>query len=181
MSKRKKVPHNATVAVLTEAGYRCAVPTCRTLLAIDLHHMVEVAESGGNEPGNLLALCPTCHALFHRGEIQRDSIYTWKSVLISLSQAFDLAALDQLLFLNKPEIDNLRVSGDGVLQFSRLIAAELAAFRLFMQNGPILLYEVALTDRGRALVGAWTRGDRQAVGNVLATRQSPAVTDPRSM
>jgi hypothetical protein len=74
MNERKKVPHNVAVAVLTEAGYRCAVPTCRTILAIDLHRMVEVAEGGGNEPGNLLALCPTCHALYHRGEIHRESI-----------------------------------------------------------------------------------------------------------
>ncbi len=92
MSERKKVPQKIVVAVLTEAGYRCAVPTCRTILAIDLHHMLEVSEGGGNEQGNLLPLCPTCHALYHRGEIKRESIYTWKSVLISLSQAFDLAA-----------------------------------------------------------------------------------------
>jgi hypothetical protein len=167
VSERKKVPHDVVVAVLTEAGYRCAVPTCRTILAIDLHHMVKVADGGSNEAANLLALCPTCHALFHRGEIVRESIYTWKSVLVSLSQAFDFAALDQLLFLNKPEISNLYVSGDGVLQFSRLIAAGLATFGLVMQNGPILLYYVALTDRGRALVNAWSSGDRQAVARVL--------------
>jgi HNH endonuclease len=167
MSERKKVPHNVTVAVLTEAGYRCAVPTCRTILAIDLHHMVEVAEGGGNEPSNLLALCPTCHALFHRGEIHRDSIYTWKSVLISLSQAFDLAALDQLLFLYRPEAANLRVSGDGVLQFSRLVAAGLATFQLVLANGPLLLYSVTLTPRGVLLISAWLRGDRKAVGEAL--------------
>ncbi len=167
MSERKKPPHNVVVAVLTEAGYRCAVPTCRTILAIDLHHMVEVAEGGGNEPGNLLALCPTCHALFHRGVVVRDSIYTWKSVLVSLSHAFDFAALDQLLFLNKPEIQNLRVSGDGVLQFSRLIAAGLATFQLVLANGPLLLYAVGLTQRGEALVNAWSSGDRQAVAKVL--------------
>ena len=116
------------VAVLTEAGYRCAVPTCRTILAIDLHHIVEVSEGGGNVVSNLLALCPTCHALFTRGTIQRDSIYTWKSVLVSLSQAFDIATVDHLLFLKMPEAENLLVSGDGVLQFSRLISAGLATF-----------------------------------------------------
>jgi len=167
MSERKKIPSDIVVMVLTEAGYRCAVPTCRTILAIDLHHMVEVSEGGPNEVGNLLALCPTCHALFHRGEIARESIYTWKSVLVSLNQAFDFVALDQLLFLSRPETANLKVSGDGVLQFSRLIAAGLAAFRLFMQNGPMLLYEVRLTDRGAKLVAAWSSGDRQAVARVL--------------
>jgi hypothetical protein len=169
VGQRKKVEHQIAVAVLTEAGYRCAVPTCRTILAIDLHHMVEVSDGGPNEVGNLLALCPTCHALFHRGVVARESIYTWKSVLVSLSQAFDSAALDQLLFLNRPEVADLRVSGDGVLQFSRLIAAGLVTFRLFIQNGPLILYQVMLTDRGRSLVAAWSLGDRLALARVLGS------------
>jgi hypothetical protein len=176
MADRKKVPHNVMVAVLTEAGYRCAVPTCRTILAIDLHHMVEVAEGGGNDPTNLLALCPTCHALFHRGEIQRESIYTWKSVLVSLSQAFDVAAVDHLLFLNRPEAAKLQVSGDGVLHFARLISAGLATFQLTLQNGPLLLYQVALTPRGVALIAAWSKGDRQALAEAMSTpAQIPSV------
>jgi hypothetical protein len=155
------------LAVLTEAGYRCAVPTCRTILAIDLHHIVEVSEGGGHAVSNLLALCPTCHALYHRGTIQRDSIYIWKSVLVSLSQAFDIATVDHLLFLNKPEGANLRVSGDGVLQFSRLIAAGLATFSLALQNGALILYRVALTNKGKLLVEAWSSGKRQAVEDAM--------------
>jgi hypothetical protein len=167
VAERKKVPHNVVVAVLTEAGYRCAVPTCRTILAIDLHHMVEVADGGGNEPGNLLALCPTCHALHHRGEIRRESIYTWKSVLVSLSQAFDVPTVDHLLFLSRPDAVNLFVSGDGVLQFARLIAAGLATFQLAVQNGPLILYRVFLTDKGAALITAWSQGNRQGVAQAM--------------
>jgi hypothetical protein len=137
MQRRKKIPIDITTAVLTEAGYRCAVPTCRAILAIDLHHMVEVSEGGGNEVANLIALCPTCHALFHRGIISRESIYSWKSILVSLSQAFDLEAIDNLLFLSKLRPRELAISGDGVLKFARLIAANLVTFRLIMQNGPI--------------------------------------------
>ena len=88
MATRRAVSTNVQIQVLTEAGYRCAVPTCRSILAIDIHHIVEVAADGGNEAGNLLALCPNCHALFHRGTISRDSIYAWKSMLVSLSHAF---------------------------------------------------------------------------------------------
>ncbi|MFH1984746.1 MAG: HNH endonuclease [Pseudomonadota bacterium] len=71
--------------VLTEAGYRCAVPTCRSILAIDLHHIVEVSQDGSDTPENLLALCPTCHALYHRGTITRGSIQKWKQDLLSVS------------------------------------------------------------------------------------------------
>jgi hypothetical protein len=71
--------------VLTEAGYRCAVPTCRSILTIDLHHIVEVSKGGGDTPENLLPLCPTCHALYHRGTITRSSIQKWKQDLLSVS------------------------------------------------------------------------------------------------
>jgi len=170
--KRKKIQTDIVTAVLTEAGYRCAVPTCRAILAIDLHHMVEVAEGGGNALTNLIALCPTCHALFHRGVISRESIYSWKSILVALSQAFDLEAIDNLLFLSKLMPKQLAISGDGVLKFARLIAADLAAFRLLMQNGPLLLYEVGLTQKGQLLIDAWKQGNRNAVAIALKSDEN---------
>src|SRR5260221_13560647 len=85
---RKPIPANLKIEVLTEAGYRCAVPTCRTILAIDLHHIVEVQEGGGNEISNLLALCPTSHALYPRGAISREAINVWKTILIALNHPF---------------------------------------------------------------------------------------------
>jgi hypothetical protein len=133
--------HAAQQALEATRGNPLAPQASRTILAIDIHHIVEVSEGGGNEPGNLVALCPTCHALFHRGEIVRDSIYAWKSMLVSLSHAFDVNTIDDLLFLATPEATQLRVSGDGVLKFSRLVASGLASFGLVMQNGPLLLYK----------------------------------------
>jgi len=53
---RKTIPESTKREVLTEAGFRCAVPTCRTILAIDLHHIVEVNDGGDNEIYNLIAL-----------------------------------------------------------------------------------------------------------------------------
>lgn len=164
---RRKVPSNTVIQVLTEAGYRCAVPTCRNILVIDIHHIVEVSEGGGNEPGNLLPLCPTCHALYTRGEIARDSIFAWKCMIVSLSQAFDTSTIDELLFLSTPSVAGLGVSGDGVLKFSRLIGAGLATFSLRMQNGPLFLYRVSLTTKGTQLVSAWRSGNRNDVALVL--------------
>jgi hypothetical protein len=155
------------VAVLAEAGYRCAAPTCRTILAIDPHHIVEISEGNGYLVENLVAFCPTCHELFQRGVVRRDSISTWKSVLVSLGQGFDIASVDHLLFLNRPEAKSLRVSGDGVLQFSRLISAGLATFGVAMQNGPLILYWVILTNKGKLLVDAWTSGNREAVAHAM--------------
>jgi hypothetical protein len=39
-TERKNLPIKTRTAVLTEAGYRCAVPTCRNILALDLHHII---------------------------------------------------------------------------------------------------------------------------------------------
>ena len=170
MAERKKLSQELKLLVLTEAGYRCAVPTCRTILAIDLHHIEEVSEGGPDELSNLIALCPTCHALFHRGTITRESIYSWKAMLVSLSQAFDIEALDNLLFLEKLIPNQLAMPGDGVLKFSRLIAADLATFKLIMQNGPLVLYDVQLSQKGKMLVNAWKSGNRERVKEALAAK-----------
>jgi hypothetical protein len=141
-------------------------------LALDLHHIVEVSGGGGNTVANLLALCPTCHALYTRGSIRRESIYAWKSMLVSLSRAFDLQTIDNLLFLNKTQDADLQISGDGVLNFGRLISAGLAAFELKMRNGPLLLYRVHLTKTGEQLVSAWQKGDLQSLEASLGKCES---------
>ncbi|BAL95292.1 HNH endonuclease family protein [Rubrivivax gelatinosus IL144] len=174
---RKPVALATKVAALTEAGYRCAVPTCRTILALDIHHLVHVSEGGGNEQSNLLPLCPTCHALFHRGEIHRDSLYAWKSMLVALSQAFDQRDIDDLLFVGADRPADLLLSGDGVARFSRLIGAGLANYSLAIadyQNGR-LLYRVHLTERGTLLLQAWKLGDRNALAAALgaASQETP--------
>lgn len=169
---RKKLKNSVKIEVLTEAGYRCAVPTCRNILALDIHHIVEVSEGGNDEASNLIALCPTCHALYHRGTISKESIFLWKGILVSLSQAFDKDTIDNLIFLHKSGFKILAVSGDGVLKFSRLIASDLASFQIHAKSNnpsfPAFFYRVELTARGRSLVEAWMSGNREAVQQVLS-------------
>jgi hypothetical protein len=86
MSKRRTaISDQIRQDVLTEAGYKCANPTCQTTLALDHHHIVHVSESGTNEISNLLALCPTCHSLHHRGTISDRSIAKWKERVVALN------------------------------------------------------------------------------------------------
>jgi len=165
---RDHLPLKTRTIVLTEAGYRCAVPTCRGILALDMHHIWEVVAGGGDDPSNLVALCPTCHALYHRGTILSDSIYLYKAMLVAISRAFDLEAVDRLLFLSECPKDFLIVSGDGLLHFARIIAAGMADVQLKANNNfQIVTYAVNISEKGKELIEAWRQGDRTRVSQVL--------------
>lgn len=171
--QRDNLPLKARVIVLTESGYRCAVPTCRGILALDMHHMWEVSAGGGDDPSNLIALCPTCHALYHRGTIKAESVYVYKAMLVAITRAFDVEAIDRLLFLESCKKDFLVVSGDGLLHFYRLIAAGLASVEQKSNNNwQIVTYAVNIHAKGRQLIEAWKQGDRtrlrQAIGGPVS-------------
>lgn len=166
--ERKNLSLKTVTNVLTEAGYRCAVPTCRGILALDMHHIWEVSAGGGDDPANLIALCPTCHALYHRGTISADSVYAFKAMLVAISRAFDLDAVDRLLFLCPLSKDVLIVSGDGLLHFARLIAANLAFFEQKANNNfQLVTYAINITDKGKHLIEAWRQGDRARLSQAL--------------
>jgi hypothetical protein len=154
--------------VLTEAGYRCAVPTCRNILALDLHHIIPVEEGGPNTLSNLLALCPTCHALYTRGIISQEAIYAWKAIVVALSHAFDHETISLLLFLKNPKSKGVLVSGGGLLRFASLIAADLALPHLACQRGPWQFYVICLTAKGQLLLDAWCSGNREQIRLALA-------------
>ena len=166
--ERKKIPIQIKTQILTESGYRCAVPSCRELLLLDLHHIYQVSEKGKDEAANLLALCPTCHAYYHAGKISREAIFAYKSTLVAINRAFDLESIDRLMFLETLKKDFLIVSGDGVLHFDRLIAAGLASFNLRSDNNGLLVtYAVNLSPKGRMLINAWKSGDHLEIERVV--------------
>ena len=155
--------------VLTEADYRCAVPTCRQILALDLHQIWEVNARGEDSLGNLIALCPTCHALYHRGTITKDSIYAYKAMLEELNGAFDKEAIDLLIFLHEMTNRNLVFSSDGILKFARLIASHLVHVTMgARQSDRRVGHMIWLTDRGRIIIDAWMAGNRDSLRDVLS-------------
>lgn len=166
--ERKNLPVSTRELLLTECGYRCAVPNCRNILALDMHHINEVQAGGSDDPANLIALCPTCHRLYHRGDISSDSIYSYKAMLVAISRAFDIDAVDRLMFLNGCAKDFLVVSGDGLLHFGRLIAAGLATVHLKANNNwQIVTYAVNISDKGHLIIEAWKQGDRTRLQKLM--------------
>lgn len=180
-TKRTPIPEDVRRSVLIEAGYRCAVPTCRALLILDLHHLIPVRDGGANESSNLLALCPTCHALHERGKIDAEAVRAWKAMLVTLSAAFDRTAIDGLLLLRDLKghgQESLAVSGDGIGRYASLIFAGLAEYR---SKGGLRgglnedWFEVRVSEKGILLLEAWVSGSAEAVSQATATHtQTPS-------
>ena len=99
----------------------------------------------------------------------KDALYTYKAILVSLSNAFDIATVDQLMFLDRVAGKQLQLQGQGVLTFMRLIASGLAEFRSTGRDMGVEFYSVDLTAKGRSLVEAWKGGDRDKLGKVLGS------------
>lgn len=163
---RKAIPNSIKQQVLHEAGYRCSNPTCRTIITLDIHHLQQVSEGGGNTVENLLVLCPNCHALHHRGTISIESLKTWKFLLISLNEGFNKNSIDVLLAM--PEIKELSVSGDGFLHIACLITGGYLSIstQIFGSGGRgQSFFTLRLTDKGKLFVEAWKDGNQSAAIN----------------
>jgi hypothetical protein len=150
-------------AILMEAGYKCGNPACRHILTLELHHIVWVKDAGGNDPSNLLALCPNCHSLHTAGHIPQDAIRHWKAMIVAINHAFGVRSMDLLLFLKATKDNELWYSADGVLQFAGLIAGGLVTITEETVARPWQItqssHRLSLSEKGNLLVEAWLKGD----------------------
>jgi len=66
--------------LLVEARHRCTICAEK---CFEIHHIVEQADGGSDEPENLIVLCPNCHQhRYHRsGEFTRDQLRLYKERL----------------------------------------------------------------------------------------------------
>lgn len=109
MEERDNIPTELKRIILVEAGHRCAIPTCRDL-HVDIHHIVPWSECKKHEYPNLIALCPNCHRMAEKGEIDKISLKLYKNNLRFLYDKFTVFEIDVLF-----ELDNL--SEKGAMQF----------------------------------------------------------------
>ena len=191
---RRAIAPSVRQLVLLEAGYKCANPSCRHVLTLELHHIEWVRDGGGNDPANLLALCPNCHSLHTQAHIPAAAIAAWKGLLLSLNNP-NRAVADVLLVLHDEEcrVRNsstpeqtpppLRFTGDGLTVLAGLLTSGLVSIsRRFsgvsMFGGGMPSFEVALTDSGRALVAAWRAGDPEGIRDALTVGAAPVRASP---
>ncbi|KAB2351059.1 HNH endonuclease [Actinomadura rudentiformis] len=98
---RPDIPQPMRRQVFVEAGHRCSIPTCRAH-PLEIAHIVPWAKVKKHEPQNLIALCPTCHTRYDRGEIDRQSMLIYKRQ-------------NQLLVQNQAELNLARSSSNEQL------------------------------------------------------------------
>jgi hypothetical protein len=64
--KRATVSPGKRRQVLERDGHRCRTTGCGSRWFLEVHHLVPVELGGGNEIGNLVTLCRSCHTWVHR-------------------------------------------------------------------------------------------------------------------
>jgi len=182
----RKIAAATRQRVLIEAGFHCANPVCRNILTLELHHIDWVKDGGGNQPANLVALCPNCHALHTRGHIPREAIEVWKSILTSINNPHRASA--DLLLVLSDEDDRIAsapdpsavprpfsFTGDGLAALAGLLTSGLVVItRRFTGSsawgGGTPYFNIGLTESGRQLVKAWRSGRSDELRAALALR-----------
>ena len=87
MAKRPPIPAELERAVLIECGHRCAIPACRQA-PVELAHIVPWSRCKAHTFDNLIALCPTCHTRYNKGEINRKSMRIYKLNLLLVNSRY---------------------------------------------------------------------------------------------
>jgi len=90
---RPRVPAAIERALLEEAGYRCAVPTCRATGPFDKEHIEDWAKVKEHKFENMILLCKNCHGRVTAGEITKASIRAYKRNLALLNGRYSLYEL----------------------------------------------------------------------------------------
>ncbi|MBI4288843.1 MAG: HNH endonuclease [Chloroflexi bacterium] len=145
--------------VLVEAGHRCAIPTCRQT-PVEIAHIVPWEQIREHGFDNLIALCPTCHARYDRGEIDRKAMLQYKANLSVLNGRYgDLEQRVLRLFAEQANAHQIWLPGgfdillmnllkDGFLtdtgQNSGVILAGVPSAKLY-----------GLTGGGREFIKRW--------------------------
>ena len=161
MNNRPSIPIKIKRRILIEAGYRCAIPTCRWPITENAH-IISWVESKDHSYENLIALCPNCHTLYDSGKIERAAIIAYKKKLMFLNEVYSRFELDVLDHLKTHK----RALIPGELLIKRLLEEEIVEheeeimIQGFGDGEDILgIFSVILTEKGETLLKDWSKVD----------------------
>ena len=163
---RPDIPMQMERDVKKEAGYRCAIPTCRSDTVV-IHHIVEYAQVKAHTFDNLIALCPNCHAKVHAGVIDRKAVIQVKGSLSVLNARYgDVERKTLRWFADNPEMVGIDLPGGlqiflyDLLNDGMLVDAGMAPWATQIQ-GANTHDRYLITDRGREFISRWLPRDLQ--------------------
>ncbi len=104
-------------ALLTEAGYRCAIPTCRGTSSLQFEHIDEWHKVKEHKFENMIILCANCHARVTSKEIHKDAIRKYKNNLAILTGRYTTAEWRLLDFILDNSPDAVDQNGKVRLRF----------------------------------------------------------------
>ncbi|SED60470.1 HNH endonuclease [Rhizobiales bacterium GAS191] len=154
---RPRIPAHIRRRVLVEAGHRCAIPSCRHIIA-EVHHIGPWSTTRAHRYDNLIALCLNCHDRADRGEIDRKSLRLYKLNLRFAHDKYSQLEMDILfeLYKNGQEVGMpwfafhlillKRICDSGFITF------EETAIGLSMDNLKTNPDLIKITDKGRLFV-----------------------------
>lgn len=148
--------------VLIEAGHRCAIPTCRQE-TVEIAHIEPWTKVKEHKFANLIALCPTCHTRFDKGEIDKKAMNIYKSNLSTLNSRYgDLEKRILSLFANNPQANEIQLPGGQDILIMYLLEDGLLA-DTGKNSGAILAgvpsaktYQI--TSKGKEFIKQWIEG-----------------------
>jgi hypothetical protein len=163
MSDREHIPMEIQRAVLVEAGYRCAIPTCR-YPTTEIAHIVPYARTKDNSFENLIALCPNCHTRYDKGQMgDAKAMRIYKQNLGILHgryselerRVFERAAADNERFFvlhDSVELLLMNAVRDGLLQRRDLVG-------IHNLSAPNNCYRYEVTEQGVEFANRYFRGE----------------------
>jgi hypothetical protein len=111
---RPPIPRPLERELFIEAGYRCAIPTCRAVAPLQIEHIEDWAKVQEHKFENMIVLCANCHGRKgnRRGQIDRGALRQFKANLALLNHRygeFERRILDY--FASDPELNILMLPG----------------------------------------------------------------------
>lgn len=77
-NKRTQVPRELERELKQEAGWRCAIPTCRQTQPLEMAHIIPYEKCKDHTFENMIILCANCHSLYDK---KQEKTMTPKAIL----------------------------------------------------------------------------------------------------
>lgn len=154
--RRPAIPQPLERQVKMEAGHRCAIPTCRQT-PVELAHILPWKDVKEHTFENLIALCPTCHTRYDRGEIDRKSMQQYKANLSILNGRYgDLERRVLSYFARRPDMEEIWIHQALEILLTYLLQDGLVVrsqdFKSLFSKAEV---PYRITPKGREFVGRW--------------------------